>query len=82
MVTKREIIRAVLDGQKPPYVPWSCGFTQEARAKLHAYYGEDDLEVTLHNHILKLGSDIGFFTDLGNNHFQDVFWRSLGSQHR
>jgi uroporphyrinogen decarboxylase len=38
MMTKREIIRAVLDGQKPPYVPWSCGFTKEARAKLQQYF--------------------------------------------
>jgi len=32
-----------------------------------------DLEDALQNHLLKLGSDIGFFTDLGNNHVQDVF---------
>ncbi len=31
------------------------------------------MEEALQNHILKLGSDIGFFTDLGNNHVQDVF---------
>ena len=32
-----------------------------------------DLEEALQNHILKLGSDIGFFTDLGQEHVQDVF---------
>ena len=73
MMTKREILRAVLDGQKPPYVPWSCGFTKEACAKLQSYYAEVDLEVALQNHLLRLGSDIGFFTDLGNNRLQDVF---------
>ena len=73
MMTKREIIRAVLEGQKPPYVPWSCGFTKEARAKLQPYYGEDDLEAVLQDHFVKLGSDIGFFTDLGNYRHQDVF---------
>jgi uroporphyrinogen decarboxylase len=73
MMTKREIIRAVLEGQKPPYVPWSCGFTKEAYAKLQSFYGQVDLEVVLQNHLLKLGSDIGFFTDLGNNRLQDVF---------
>lgn len=72
-MTKREIIRQVLAAQPPPYVPWSCGFTHEARAKLHAHYGAVDLEDALQNHLLKLGSDIGFFTDLGGDCFQDVF---------
>jgi uroporphyrinogen decarboxylase len=73
MMTKREIIHMVLDGQKPPYVPWSCGFTKEAYVKLQAYYAPIEVEDALQNHLLKLGSDIGFFTDLGNNRLQDVF---------
>ena len=72
-MTKREIIRAVLEGQKPPYVPWSCGFTKEARAKLQAYFAPIELEVALQNHLLRLGNDIGFFSDLGNDRVQDVF---------
>ena len=32
-----------------------------------------DLEDALQNHLLKLGSDIGFFTDLGEDHLRDVF---------
>ena len=72
-MNKREVIRAVLAGQTPPYVPWSCGFTQEARTKLEEHFKPLDIEEALQNHILKLGSDIGFFTDLGNNHVQDVF---------
>ena len=73
MGTKREIIRQVLEGQKPPYVPWSCGFTHEAGAKLQAHFAPLELEVALDNHLLKLGSDIGFFTELGHDHYQDVF---------
>ena len=72
-MTKRDVIHAVLKGQKTPYVPWSCGFTQEARDKLQAHYGLVDWDDALGNHILKLGSDIGFFTDLGENHLRDVF---------
>jgi uroporphyrinogen decarboxylase len=72
-MTKREIIHAVLAGQIPPYVPWSCGFTKEARARLEDHYKPLDIEDALKNHILKLGSDIGFFTDLGHDHVQDVF---------
>lgn len=33
----------------------------------------DDLDGVLQNHILQLGSDIGFFEDLGGNHLKDVF---------
>jgi uroporphyrinogen decarboxylase len=73
IMTEREIIRMVLEGKKPPYVPWSCGFTQEAKAKLQTHFGAVELEDALQNHLLKLGSDIGFFTDLGNDCFQDVF---------
>lgn len=72
-MTKREVIRLVLDGKKPPYVPWSFKFTLEPKQKLEEYYGVDDLDVVLGNHILQLGSDIGFFDDLGNNLFRDVF---------
>jgi len=70
---KRQIIKMVLDGQRPPYVPWSFGFTKEAKATLQAHYGPADLEDVLQNHLLKLGSDIGFFTDLGDDCVQDVF---------
>ena len=70
---KREVVRSVLSGKKPPYVPWSMGFTKEAKEKLGDYYGCDDVEVPLENHILKLGSDIGFFDDLGDNRVRDVF---------
>ena len=72
-MTKREVIHTILAGQIPPYVPWSCGFTKEARAKLDEHFKPLDVEDALQNHILKLGSDIGFFTDLGENHVQDVF---------
>jgi uroporphyrinogen decarboxylase len=70
---KREVIRWVLQGKKPPYVPWSMGFTREAREKLARHYGCPDLEERLQNHLLKLGSDIGFFSPLGGNRVRDVF---------
>lgn len=70
---KRDVVRLVLEGKRPPYVPWSVGLTKEAKEKLQRHYGCDDLEIPLQNHLLKLGSDIGFFTDLGKDRFQDVF---------
>jgi len=72
-MTKREIIHAVLAGRTPPYVPWSCGFTKEAEAKLEEHFKPLEVEDALQNHILKLGSDIGFFTDMGHDHVRDVF---------
>jgi len=69
---KRDVVRRVLEGGRPPYVPWSIGCTQEAREKLQRHFGADP-EAPLHNHLLKLGSDIGFFTPLGENRFRDVF---------
>jgi len=72
-VTKREIIKMVLDGKKPPYVPWSFKFTEEPKQMLFKHYGVDDLDEVLGNHILQLGSDIGFFNDLDNNQFRDMF---------
>ena len=70
---KREVIQAVLQHQRPPYVPWSFRVTKEARDKLTAYYGISDLEGKLQNHIVELGSDIGFFTDIGVSSVKDVF---------
>ena len=66
-------VKMVLDGQKPPYVPWSFKFTQEPKEQLQKYYGVEDLDVVLGNHVLQLGSDIGFFEYLGNDLYQDVF---------
>jgi uroporphyrinogen decarboxylase len=69
----RQVVKLVLDGKRPPYVPWNIGLTQEAREKLMQHFGPCDLEQVVHNHFLRLGSDIGFFTDLGQSQFQDVF---------
>jgi uroporphyrinogen decarboxylase len=73
MSTRRQVIKAVLDGEKPPYVPWSFKFTQEPKKLLQQHYGVIDLDNVLHNHLLNLGHDIGFFTSLGNEKYQDVF---------
>ena len=73
MITKREIIKIVLDGKKPPYVPWSFKFTKEPYEMLQQYFGVEDLDEVLGNHILQLGSDIGFFEKVGENLYRDYF---------
>jgi len=72
-MTKREVIRRVLSGGTPPYVPWSIGLTREAREKLQKHYGRDDLEVPLDNHLVRLADDMGFFTPLDDDRVRDVF---------
>jgi uroporphyrinogen decarboxylase len=73
MTTKRDVMRMAVSGERPPYVPWSFGFTQEAEEKLRRHFGHADLEGVLQNHLLELGNGIGFFSDLGDNCVQDVF---------
>ena len=72
-MTKRDVVEDVLEGRVPPYVPWSFRFTQEAREKLIAHYGTCDLTSVLGDHILELGSDIGFFEEIGEQWVRDVF---------
>jgi len=72
-MTPREVIQETVAFRRPPYVPWSFRFTREAREKLERHYGTTDLDPFVGNHLLELGSDIGFFEDLGNDRFRDVF---------
>lgn len=72
-MTQREVVRLVLEGKKPPYVPWGLGFTHEARKKLEAHYGTTDLESVLDNHLLWLGNPCGSFTELPNDRVRDYF---------
>jgi uroporphyrinogen decarboxylase len=73
-ITKRQVINQVLEGKKPPYVPWSISLTLEAQEKLQQHYGHNaDLEKSLDNHLLCVGNAIGFFEDIGNNRVRDVF---------
>ncbi len=72
-MTPRDVVRAVLEGKRPPYVPWQIGLTQEARATLRAHYGTDDLDGPLGNHGVTLGNDFGFFEEIGDDRFRDHF---------
>jgi len=72
-MNKRQVVKLAIKGREVPYVPWHCNFTVEAADKLQKHFGQDDLERVLDNHFVKLGSDIGFFTDLGNDRLRDMF---------
>jgi uroporphyrinogen decarboxylase len=72
-MTRREIVQQALDHEPVPYTPWSFRFTVEARKALEAHYCVDELHDAVGNHIVELGSDIGFFEDLGEERYRDVF---------
>jgi uroporphyrinogen decarboxylase len=72
-LTKRQVVILVLEGKEPPYVPWSFRFTKEAKDALIEHYGTNDIATAVDNHIIELGSDIGFFKQLDENHFEDFF---------
>ncbi len=72
-MNRREVIKLVLDGEKPPYTPWSFKFTLEAKQLLQEYYQLEDLDDVLYNHILLLGNDYGFFDEAGKDLYRDVF---------
>jgi uroporphyrinogen decarboxylase len=72
-MTKREVVKTVLRGEAPPYIPWQIGFTKEAADKLIQHFGTNDLDSVLENHFVTLGRGNDFFQDIGNDRFQDHF---------
>ena len=72
-LNRRDVVRTVFEGGRPPYVPWQFAFTAGAREKLVAHCGTDDLEAAVGNHMLMLKRSTGMFTDLGCDMVQDAF---------
>ncbi|MBN1290573.1 MAG: uroporphyrinogen-III decarboxylase-like protein [Candidatus Latescibacteria bacterium] len=72
-MTKREIVKQALEGKPPPYVPWHFIFSAQAAEKLGTYFESSDFESIADNHLIRMGSVLGFFTDLGENCVQDHF---------
>ena len=73
-MTKREVVRLVLEGKKPPYVPWHFGFTVEPYQMLVEHFGgAEALERHLDNHTLGLGTGILMTQDIGNGRVRDNF---------
>lgn len=72
-MNKREVIYQVLEGKRPPYVPWSFSFTHEAQEKLRIHYQTNDIEPLLQNHLLFLGNSFDCFKIVEDNIYQDIF---------
>ncbi|NLE39354.1 MAG: uroporphyrinogen-III decarboxylase-like protein [Pirellulaceae bacterium] len=77
-MTRRDVVRAVLEGKRPPHVPWACAFTNGARRRICDHFGSDDLHSVVGNHILYLNhvltrGAVNHFEDVGNNRARDHF---------
>ncbi|MFC2112337.1 uroporphyrinogen decarboxylase family protein, partial [Bacteroidota bacterium] len=72
-MTKREVVKRALNFEEIPYVPWSFRFTKEAKDLLEGHLGGEEAEDFADNHFIELGSDIGFFEEIGTDLFKDVF---------
>lgn len=73
MTGKRDIVKTALHGKPVPYVPWSFRFTLEARELLSKHFRNEDIHEAVDNHIVELGSDIGFFEQIDTHLYRDVF---------
>jgi uroporphyrinogen decarboxylase len=74
-MTRRDVVRLAIQWKKPPYVPWSLGFTLEAREKLVRHFGTKDLGPELENHMGGAGTWVS--EDIGGGCFRDdigVVW--------
>ncbi len=72
-MTERDVVHAVLEGKRPPYVPWHFSFTHEPAAKLRAHFGTEDLDAAVGNHFLQLGDAVGHFEEIAPDTFRDAF---------
>ncbi|MDR1303673.1 MAG: uroporphyrinogen decarboxylase family protein [Verrucomicrobiales bacterium] len=73
ILSPREVVKEALAFRRPPYVPWAFRFTKEAREKLERHFGTTDLAPFLGDHLVELGSGIGFFNQEGEHLYRDVF---------
>jgi len=73
-MTRREVIKLVLEHKQPPYVPWSCGFTLKAFEKLKEYYGAENLDAVLAPHVVGCGGNTFYLCErVDENTYLDSF---------
>jgi uroporphyrinogen decarboxylase len=69
---KRSVVQAVFNGEAPPYVPWSIGFTGEANDHLREASGCENISELLQNH-MEGAPSCEQWADLGEGHWRDPF---------
>ncbi|KKK77034.1 hypothetical protein LCGC14_2857660, partial [marine sediment metagenome] len=72
-MTKRDAVIDALKFRRPAYVPWEVSLTIDCRGRLADHLGTDDLSEFLDGHFLELGSDIGRFEPVDEDHVRDLY---------
>lgn len=73
-MNKREVVKAVLEGRKPPYVPWNYYFTVNAQGPLLEHFGSREaFERVLQNHFVEVRNRFGFYDTDRPDHFRDAW---------
>jgi len=72
-MTKRDVVIDALEFRRPAYVPWEIGLTIDCRERLKAHLGTEDLSEFLDNHFVTVGSEVGRFEPVGENHVRDLY---------
>jgi len=72
-LTKREVVRTALDWKRPPWVPWSFGFTEGAWDRLKNHPAIKSFPPGFGNHVVSVGSSDGHFDDAGRDRVRDLF---------
>jgi len=72
-MTKRDVVLDALAFRPPSYVPWSIGLTVECADRLKGHLGTDDLSGFLDDHFAMLGSEVGRFEPVDDDHVRDPY---------
>lgn len=71
--TKRDVVLAALNFQKPPYVPWSWGMTHACRKRLAERLGGTDLDAWQDDHFAGVSARWPGMHEVQPGHFRDAW---------
>ena len=72
-MTKREVVQLSIDWKRPPYVPWSFGFTEGAWEKLKSHPALGGFPPDFGNHVVSMGNSEDWFVETGHDRVRDAF---------
>jgi len=72
-MTRRDVVLDALAFRRPAYVPWSVSLTIECADRLRRHLGSNDLGGFLDDHFVEVGSHIGRFERVDDDHVRDRY---------
>ena len=72
-MTPRQVVIEALQFRSPPYVPWAWGMTQPCAERMKRHLAADDLSGFTGSHFLDVGSAIGRFERVDDDHVRDAY---------